>query len=50
MARLAPRSWLRLPRRTARLRLTLLYAGMFLVLGTGLIVGDLPAVLEQRVH
>ncbi len=38
MARLAPRSWLRLPRRTARLRLTLLYAGMFLVLGTGLIV------------
>ena len=38
MARLAPRSWMRLPRRTARLRLTLLYAGMFLVLGTGLIV------------
>jgi len=38
MARLAPRSWLRLPRRTARLRLTLMYAGMFLVLGTGLIV------------
>jgi signal transduction histidine kinase len=38
MARVAPRSWLRLPRRTARLRLTLLYAGMFLVLGTGLIV------------
>src|ERR1700742_1046812 len=33
----APRSWLRLPRRTARLRLTLLYAGMFLVLGTAVI-------------
>jgi signal transduction histidine kinase len=31
---LAPRSWLRLPRRTARLRLSLLYAGMFLVTGT----------------
>jgi signal transduction histidine kinase len=30
----APRSWLRLPKRTARLRLTLLYAGMFLALGT----------------
>lgn len=41
MARLlrsvAPRSWVRLPRRTARLRLTLLYAGMFLVLGTAVI-------------
>jgi signal transduction histidine kinase len=34
---LAPRSWLRLPRRTARLRLTVLYAGMFLVLGTAVI-------------
>jgi signal transduction histidine kinase len=33
----APQSWLRLPRRTARLRLTLLYAGMFLVLGTAVI-------------
>jgi signal transduction histidine kinase len=39
MRRLAPRSWLRLPRRTARLRLTLLYSGMFLGLGTALIVG-----------
>ena len=38
MRRLAPRSWLRLPRRTARLRLTLLYTGMFLGLGTALIV------------
>jgi signal transduction histidine kinase len=32
-----PRSWLRLPVRTARLRLTLLYAGMFLLLGTAVI-------------
>jgi signal transduction histidine kinase len=31
---LAPRSWLRLPRRTARLRLSLLYAGMFFITGT----------------
>jgi signal transduction histidine kinase len=36
---LSPRSWLRLPRRTARLRLTLLYTGMFLGLGTALIIG-----------
>src|SRR5581483_716182 len=36
---LSPRSWLRRPRRTARLRLTLLYSGMFLGLGTVLIVG-----------
>jgi signal transduction histidine kinase len=35
---LSPRSWLRLPRRTARLRLTLLFTGMFLGLGTALIV------------
>jgi signal transduction histidine kinase len=35
---LSPRSWLRRPRRTARLRLTLLYTGMFLGLGTALIV------------
>jgi signal transduction histidine kinase len=34
MARALPRSWLRLPRRTARLRLTLLCSGMCLVLGT----------------
>jgi signal transduction histidine kinase len=31
---LAPRSWLRLPHRTARLRLSLLYAAMFFVSGT----------------
>jgi signal transduction histidine kinase len=36
-APLAPARWLRLPTRTARLRLTLLYAGMFLVLGTVLL-------------
>jgi signal transduction histidine kinase len=36
---LSPRSWLRRPRRTARLRLTLLYTGMFLGLGTALVVG-----------
>ncbi|HTU98121.1 MAG TPA: HAMP domain-containing sensor histidine kinase [Solirubrobacteraceae bacterium] len=35
---LSPRSWLRLPRRTARLRLTLLFTGMFLGLGTALIL------------
>jgi signal transduction histidine kinase len=34
---LAPTAWLRLPHRTARLRLTLLYSGLFLVLGTGLL-------------
>ena len=34
---LAPSAWLRLPRRTARLRLTMLYAGLFLLLGTGLL-------------
>jgi signal transduction histidine kinase len=33
----APRAWLRLSPRTARLRLTLLYAGSFLVLGTAVI-------------
>jgi signal transduction histidine kinase len=36
---LSPRSWLRAPRRTARMRLTLLYTGMFLGLGTALVVG-----------
>ena len=35
--RLAPRSWLRLPARTARLRLTLLYGALFLVSGAGLL-------------
>jgi signal transduction histidine kinase len=32
--RLVPRRWLKLPPRTARLRLTLFYAGLFFVLGT----------------
>jgi signal transduction histidine kinase len=35
--RLAPRSWLRLPRRTARLRLTALYGGLFLLSGVALV-------------
>jgi signal transduction histidine kinase len=34
---LAPKAWLRLPARTARMRLTLFYAGLFLMLGTGLL-------------
>ena len=34
---LAPRSWLRLPARTARLRLTLLYGALFLASGAGLL-------------
>ncbi|MGZ4171322.1 MAG: sensor histidine kinase [Solirubrobacteraceae bacterium] len=51
MARLAPRSWLRLPRRTARLRLTLLYTGMFLGLGTALIVGTyLLSSSSEAIH
>lgn len=35
---LVPRRWRRLPIRSARLRLTLLYSGMFLALGTALII------------
>jgi signal transduction histidine kinase len=35
--RLAPPSWLRLPRRTARLRLSALYGGLFLLSGTALV-------------
>ncbi len=35
--RLAPRSWLQLPRRTARLRLTALYGGLFLLSGVALV-------------
>jgi signal transduction histidine kinase len=35
--RLAPPSWLRLPRRTARLRLTTLYGGLFLLSGVALV-------------
>ena len=36
-ARLAPPSWLRLPRRTARLRLTALCGGLFLLSGVALV-------------
>lgn len=36
-APLAPRSWLRMPRRTARFRLTALYGGLFLVSGVALL-------------
>jgi signal transduction histidine kinase len=35
--RLAPSSWLRLPRRTARLRLTALYGALFLISGVALV-------------
>jgi signal transduction histidine kinase len=38
LTRLAPPSWLRLPRRTARLRLTALYGGLFLLSGVALVV------------
>jgi hypothetical protein len=34
---LVPRSYLRLPRRTARLRLSLIYGGLFLICGAGLL-------------
>jgi signal transduction histidine kinase len=34
---LAPSGWFKLPTRTARMRLTLLYAGLFLLLGTALL-------------
>lgn len=37
MQRLAPTRWLRLPRRTARLRLTALYGGLFLLFGAALV-------------
>lgn len=33
----APRSWVRLPRRSARLRLTVLYGGLFLLSGAALV-------------
>jgi len=44
--RLAPRSWLRLPRRTARLRLTGLYGGLFLLSGVALVA--ITYVLFER--
>jgi signal transduction histidine kinase len=36
--RTSPASWLTLPRRTARLRLTVLYGALFFVLGVGMLV------------
>ncbi len=38
LSALSPSAWLHLPTRTARLRLTLFYAGLFLLLGTVLLV------------
>src|SRR5215472_4550609 len=35
--RWVPRRWLRLPRRTVRLRLTIVYGGLFLLSGAGLL-------------
>lgn len=43
---LAPTRWLRLPRRTARLRLTALYGGLFLLLGAALVA--VTYVLYER--
>ena len=43
--RLVPRKWRALPERSARLRLTLLYSGMFLLLGTALIL--IPALRRR---
>ena len=44
--RLASPSWLRLPRRTARLRLTALYGGLFLL--TGAALAAITYVLFER--
>lgn len=44
--RLAPRSWLKLPRRTIRLRLTLLYGTLFL--GSGAILLTITYLLVDR--
>jgi two-component system, OmpR family, sensor histidine kinase VanS len=38
VSRLAPRRWLHLPARTVRLRLTLLYSGLFVLSGVALLV------------
>jgi signal transduction histidine kinase len=63
--RLAPPSWLHLPRRTARLRLTLLYGGLFSICGAALLTityllseqaidrgqaVPIPPVSDVRVH
>jgi signal transduction histidine kinase len=53
---LAPTAWLRLPARTARLRLTLMFAGLFLLCGTTLLViiylfvGSSSAISVTAVH
>jgi signal transduction histidine kinase len=53
---LVPRRWLRLPVRSARLRLTLMYSGMFLLLGTAIIavivvlVGQTTSIRAVAVH
>src|SRR5271169_58404 len=44
--RLASPSWLRLPRRTARLRLTALYGGLFLL--TGAVLAAITYILFER--
>ena len=36
-SRVAPAAWLRLPARSARLRLTLMYSGLFLLLGSAVV-------------
>ncbi len=46
LTRLAPRRWLRLPARTVRLRLTLLYSGLFLLSGAVLLA--ITYVLVRR--
>ena len=47
--RFVPRRWLRLPARSARLRLTLMYSAMFLLLGTALITIILLVVRTSSV-
>ena len=46
--RLAPRRWLRLPRRTVRLRLAVLYAALFLVSGACLLTITFVLVAHQQ--
>ena len=48
LARLAPRRTLHLPSRTVRLRLTLLYSGLFLASGVALLADYLPALPQQH--
>ena len=46
----SPPSWLRWPRRTARLRLTAVYGGLFLVSGAALLADHLHPVRPSRRH